>query len=687
MKKRYILSLVCIVVLVIGGCIKIANAEDEVDVINREDANIIDEISESSVPMPDEDIIVSDTNADIVQDVDQEANNEAGVIGIENPDEQSVLSAEAEKLIDEDENLDAGDLGINDPTILPDSTILYPLKNVWRGVLSIVTTDPVKKAQLKLRFANEKLMEAKKISEKTDDSAMIEKAIDNYKNELEQVQLKVALIKEKAEDNEAVDKLVDQMTDNQIKHTVIFDRIEKNFSEEALEKFSAKIEIARNNIEGNLSKAILTVAEVEKYGEKLEEAMDNQNGSDFKHFKNLEVLKRIEGNIPEEAKEAIQKAQANVQVKFEKQFTDLPEKNQQVFQYYVQNIGGNEIRQFEVISDLENEVIPDTMREIVEEAKGQNVIRIEKRLQNPEFMEKSQQIIKHLETGTMENMRIINELENNLSDEVVRKVIEIKTKTMDNFKEEIRNADSQGEKVLMEKIEKFHDIKQFEMLKEMDNVIPEEKKEFWEGMKEKAQEEMQNEFHEARNQDEKNMIMKKLSGDTSEQINIIQEFVSDGAMAREMIQEQSAKIERKMENIEKRAINSPDSSSDSSNDARNELNNNNVGIANPASVYCENNGGKLKPIVDKENSYSMCIFADGSECEEWTFFRGECKTSNDSSNGSSNSDSDEIKPMIDTPDKIRSNDPVNISDSEQRSLPIEGKIKDEPELNTDSATE
>ena len=47
----------------------------------------------------------------------------------------------------------------------------------------------------------------------------------------------------------------------------------------------------------------------------------------------------------------------------------------------------------------------------------------------------------------------------------------------------------------------------------------------------------------------------------------------------------------------------------------------NVEIANPASVYCEENGGTL---VLEEGSW-ICMFEDGSYCEEWSFFRNECQ--------------------------------------------------------------
>lgn len=49
-------------------------------------------------------------------------------------------------------------------------------------------------------------------------------------------------------------------------------------------------------------------------------------------------------------------------------------------------------------------------------------------------------------------------------------------------------------------------------------------------------------------------------------------------------------------------------------------------LANPASVFCEENGGKVDIREDASgNQYGICQFADGSECEEWAFFRGECE--------------------------------------------------------------
>jgi putative hemolysin len=48
-------------------------------------------------------------------------------------------------------------------------------------------------------------------------------------------------------------------------------------------------------------------------------------------------------------------------------------------------------------------------------------------------------------------------------------------------------------------------------------------------------------------------------------------------------------------------------------------------MPNPASVYCEQQGNKLEIRTAVDGSQTgACIFPDGSECDEWAFFRGEC---------------------------------------------------------------
>ena len=51
-----------------------------------------------------------------------------------------------------------------------------------------------------------------------------------------------------------------------------------------------------------------------------------------------------------------------------------------------------------------------------------------------------------------------------------------------------------------------------------------------------------------------------------------------------------------------------------------------AGVPNPASVFCEGQGGRLEIREDAEaNQTGFCIFPDGSECDEWALFRNECQ--------------------------------------------------------------
>lgn len=50
-----------------------------------------------------------------------------------------------------------------------------------------------------------------------------------------------------------------------------------------------------------------------------------------------------------------------------------------------------------------------------------------------------------------------------------------------------------------------------------------------------------------------------------------------------------------------------------------------AGMPNPASVYCRQRGNQLEIRTAADGSQSgICVFPDGSACDEWAYFRGEC---------------------------------------------------------------
>ena len=50
-----------------------------------------------------------------------------------------------------------------------------------------------------------------------------------------------------------------------------------------------------------------------------------------------------------------------------------------------------------------------------------------------------------------------------------------------------------------------------------------------------------------------------------------------------------------------------------------------VNMPNPASLYCEQEGNKLEIHTAADGSQNgICVFPDGSTCDEWAYYRGEC---------------------------------------------------------------
>lgn len=72
-------------------------------------------------------------------------------------------------------------------------------------------------------------------------------------------------------------------------------------------------------------------------------------------------------------------------------------------------------------------------------------------------------------------------------------------------------------------------------------------------------------------------------------------------------------------------------------------------LTNPASAYCVEHDGSLEIRRDAEgNETGFCVFADGTECEEWAYYRGECYP-NSASDGGSGRDAFEDERVVGMP--------------------------------------
>jgi hypothetical protein len=250
-----------------------------------------------------------------------------------------------------DENIQVADLGVSEPTVLPDSPF-YFLKNLGRTIQDLVTIDPIKKAELKEKIANEKILETKKMIEKGASPEKIKRAVENYQQDIAKITAITQTIKEKAETSSSTAKFLDKYIQQQTLHQQILEKLETQVSSTTL----AKIQEAREKHLENFAQVMTKLENKEKIQQRVEKNMEEIKGSDFKAIQNLEVLKRLEQKLPDQAKEAIQKVQENIMERLQERLSSSTPAQQEKLNNYIQNISKDKEKQLQIIQNIKNQI-------------------------------------------------------------------------------------------------------------------------------------------------------------------------------------------------------------------------------------------------------------------------------------------------------------------------------------------
>jgi uncharacterized protein len=83
-------------------------------------------------------------------------------------------------------------------------------------------------------------------------------------------------------------------------------------------------------------------------------------------------------------------------------------------------------------------------------------------------------------------------------------------------------------------------------------------------------------------------------------------------------------------------------------------------LPNPASVHCEQQGNRLEIRTAADGSQNgVCVFPDGSECDEWSYLRGQCGLASQAAPTMTQT----IEPTVPAPTEIPTPLPVILSDT------------------------
>ncbi len=259
---------------------------------------------------------------------------------------QNNITAEEEIKIDE--QVSAADLEIKDPKLLPDNPF-YFLKEWKRKIQLALNINQIKKVNLENKYANERLLELKKLVTKGASPEKIKSALENYQAQIDKIKDRVEQTKQTATEKEETNKFLDKFTKQQILKENILEKLENQVPPEVREK----IKTVRERHLQRFGEIMTKLEEnPEKIRERIENAIKNIKGSQFKNFKNLEILKNLESKVPEKAKEAIQRAQENALKRLQGDLEKMSPEDQEKFKDYISKIMGDKEKQAEILENL-----------------------------------------------------------------------------------------------------------------------------------------------------------------------------------------------------------------------------------------------------------------------------------------------------------------------------------------------
>ncbi len=348
-----------------------------------------------------------------------------------------------------DETVTATDLNVT----LPNSGLASFFKNITNGLHYALTFNPVAKAELRLKQANEVLLLAQQALQNNPDSikakAMYDSYMEKYQKRMEQLQQKVEQFKDKAQNNAKIDQFLNKLTDNSLKQQRLMDHVAGLLTDDQRAKLQEKRETSLKT----LSEALKNLDDASKLPERLDNIMNRQTGSQLIHLKNLEVLQNLKEKLPEEALKGIQNAEENALKRLNSAIQNIdPELRKEKIQNYLNNSNSDPITEMQTLQTLsEDPSLPQELKASIpgiQNAKAEQIDAMINSFKNDEHKVRNLERIRQIENP--ETKTLLREVEQKYVDpntpaNTPLKVDNLKEGVRTNYKEGTKPARQQGD--------------------------------------------------------------------------------------------------------------------------------------------------------------------------------------------------------------------------------------------------
>ena len=434
------------------------------------------------------------------------------------------------------QNMAQEKLELEDPGLLPTSPF-YFFKNAFQNVKSALTFNPVKRAQLKMKYANQKILEAKELAKEKNNSEFISKSIEGYQKNIEDISKITQKAKKQIQeqDKDFVNNTLGQI----LKQNQSLDNIEKNLSKTVKER----IRQSREKANQNNAEILSNTANEKTLKKQIQDSIKDQKGDKFKEFKDLAILKRIQNHSPEKIKDIIEESSEYTLSSFKEKLQNMEPEQRKKFDEYVNNAGGNNVTHFQLLKKLEKDSSIE-LKEQIEKARKRVVKEIENQIQNKE------NVLNTLQNGDMDNLGTIQELQENIAPGLVEKVMNAKHKALNNFRKKIDQAKTKEErKKIIKEAKENVGINKLQVLNDIKENLPDKDKDFIQQMIKDVNNEIKDKINSAPVNNKEEMI-KEMVGSSPEAIETGQKMISDPYLKEKVFKAQIENLKKKIKTSE-----------------------------------------------------------------------------------------------------------------------------------------
>ena len=453
----------------------------------------------------------------------------------------------------EDNSISTEVLGVDEPTLLPSSPF-YFFKEIGRGISNTFTFSAEKKAEKRLNQAAERLAEAKAMLSETSagDSSKNKKIANSLIKYQKDIAKAEASINNTKKDSDAYNNLLDKAVDKYSAFAKVM-AVDEDLALDIDKDIVKEIYKSKEGVLDNLAGLIENLPD----SSKLEDILQNQPGSDFKEFRNLEVLGELEGKLPPAAAEAVKQAQEKIRAKMEEKLAAATEgKTGEDFANYVMALKGNQAEHMAILDELgKSENLPDEVVEGFRKAKDAAAINFSKKMINHPAAD---EMMEEIASGDIDKLRVLEDMADALPDysEVKIELEQARQKGIDRAVEKMSQIESVDDKISFLIRDGVPDAKSFVILDQLQAKFTPDQQEEVKAVRNKAFQIFSDIVDNAGNSDK---LLERLSNDSPKDVGVIaaiRQNLPAGLAPKfeQLVKKQLEKVEGRLikeENVEK----------------------------------------------------------------------------------------------------------------------------------------